>query len=79
MTNTSLRVVNHVSSSKSKKIYKIWLVYEGTCKDGDMIYAKYSMPIKLAETYSAGTAYVIAKAMSELYGNADHAEYIEIA
>ena len=78
MTATALRIVNHVATGRSKKIYKITLVYEETYKDGTSVFAKYSMPIKLAETYSAGTAYVIAKSMADLYSTADHAEYIEI-
>lgn len=71
------------STGRTKKIYKIWLVYEGTAElnYGDGVteqFCKYGAPVKLAEAYSAGTAYVIAKAMAELYSTAEHAEYIEI-
>ena len=78
MTTTALRITNKVETGRSKKIYKITLVYEETYTDGTNIFAKYSLPIKLAETYSAGTAYVIAKAMADLYSNAEHADHIEI-
>lgn len=73
-----IRIVNHASGGSKKRTYKITLVYEGTHTEGTTIYAKYQMPIKLAETYSAGTAYVIAKAMQELYRTAEYADYIEI-
>jgi hypothetical protein len=80
MTMTrELRIVNRVQTGSRKRIYRINLVYEETHTDGTMVFAKYSMPIKLAETYSAGTAYVIAKAMQDLYKTAEHADYIEIA
>lgn len=71
------------SAGRAKKIYKIWLVYEGTT---EMTYSdgvteslcKFGKPIKLAETYSPGTAYIIAQAMANLYNTAEHAERIEI-
>ena len=79
MTITTLKITNKAITGRSKKLYKITLVYEETYTDGTSIFAKYSMPLKLAETYSAGTAYVIAKAMADLYSGLEHAEYIEIA
>ena len=71
------------SAGRTKKIYRIWLVYEGTSElnYGDGVteqFCKYEQPLKLAETYSAGTAYIIAQAMANLYSTAEHAEYIEI-
>ena len=71
------------SAGRAKKIYKIWLVYEGTTEInyGDGVterFCKSGAPVKLAETYSAGTAYVIAKAMATLYNTAEHADHIEI-
>lgn len=65
----TLRIKNNMINGKAKKIYRITLVYKETY---------YVNPIKLAETYSAGTAYIIAKAMAETYKTAEHADYIEI-
>ena len=74
----NLKIKNRNIDGKQKARYKITLVYQETYAEGTNIYAKYNMPLKLAETYSAGTAYIIAKAMAELYKTAEHADYIEI-
>lgn len=50
----NLKIKNKNIDGKQKTRYKITLVYQETYAEGTNIYAKYNMPLKLAETYSAG-------------------------
>ena len=75
-----LKIKNR-ANNKIKRLYKISVVFEDTYynEETKLMYARYQQPIKLAETYSPGTAYVIAQAMQKLYKTMYHADYIEIA